>query len=113
MKTVYFKSGDAEWKYEIDDEEHEQIIQGIIDDGTDFDEMLEESLEILRDISALEEEEMDEDDQIDQTVSVSFIWHYFNSLPLEKGRIDGDVVLVEDEDGAGVSVLAARDVIED
>ena len=75
--------------------------------------MLEESLEILRDISALEEDEMDEDDQIDQTVSVSFIWHYFNNLPVERGRIDGDVVLVEDEDGAGVSVLSARDVIEE
>ena len=113
MKTVYFKSGDAEWKYEIEDDEHDQIIQGIIEDGTDFEEMLEESLEILRDISALEEDEMDEDDQIDQTVSVSFIWHSFYNLPVERGRIDGDVVLVEDEDGAGVSVLSARDVIEE
>ena len=28
MKTVYFKSGDAEWKYELDEQDHEQIIQG-------------------------------------------------------------------------------------
>ncbi len=112
MKTVYFKSGDAEWKYELEDEEHEQIIRNIIEDGTDFDEMLDDSLEILRDISALDDEELDEDDQIDQTISVSFIWHYFNNLPADKGRIEGDIVLVEDEDGAGVSVLAASDVIE-
>lgn len=112
MKTVYFKSGDAEWKYELDDQEHEQIIRGILEDGTDFEEMLDESLEILRDISAMDDEELDEDDQIDQTISVAFIWHYFNNLPDEEGRIVGDVVLVEDEDGTGVSVLAADEVIE-
>jgi hypothetical protein len=112
MKTVYFKSGEAEWKYQLDDQEHEQIIRGIIEDGTDFEEMLDESLEILRDISALDEDEMDEDDQIDQTISVAFIWHYFNTLPEDKGRITGDVVLVEDEDGTGVSVVAADDVID-
>ena len=112
MKTVYFKSGAAEWKYELDDQEHEHIVKSIIDDGTDFEEMLDESLEILRDISNLEDEELDEDDQIDQTISVSFIWHYFNNLPADQGRIHGDVVVVEEDDGAGVSVMAAHDVIE-
>jgi len=111
MKTVYFKSGDAEWKYELDDEEYQNIIENILEDGTDFEEMLDDSLEIIRDMSALEDEEMDEDDQIDQTISVAFIWHYFNSLPEDKGRIVGDVVLVEDEDGSGVSVLAADEII--
>jgi hypothetical protein len=113
MKTVYFKSGDAEWKYELDDVEHEQIIKSIIEDGTDFEEMLDESLEILRDISAIDDEELDEDDQIDQTISVSFIWHYFNNLPEGNGRIEGDVVLIEDDDGSGVSVMAATEVIDD
>ncbi|HLN24220.1 MAG TPA: hypothetical protein VK558_09580 [Patescibacteria group bacterium] len=113
MKTVYFKSGDAEWKYELDDVEHEQIIKSIIEDGTDFEEMLDESLEILRDISAIDDEELDEDDQIDQTISVSFIWHYFNNLPEGQGRIEGDVVLIEDDDGSGVSVMAATEVIDD
>jgi hypothetical protein len=111
MKTVYFKSGDAEWKYELDDEEFQNVIDNILEDGTDFEEMLDDSLEIIRDTASLDEDEMDEDDQIDQTISVAFIWHYFNSLPDDKGRIDGDVVLVEDEDGSGVSVLAAEDVI--
>ncbi len=113
MKTVYFKSGDAEWKYELDDQEHEQIIKGILDDGTNFEEMLDESLEILRDISTLDDEELDEDDQIDQTISVAFIWHYFNTLPEDQGRISGDIVLVEDEDGSGVSVMSADDAFED
>ena len=111
MKTVYFKSGEAEWKYELDDEEFQNVIENILEDGTDFEEMLDDSLEIIRDTASLDEDEMDEDDQIDQTISVAFIWHYFNSLPEEKGRISGDVVLVEDEDGSGVSVLAAEDVI--
>jgi hypothetical protein len=112
MKTIYFKSGDSEWKYELDDEEHDNIIQNILEDNPDFEEMLDDSLEVIRDISGLEEEEMDEDDQIDQTISVAFIWHYFNTLPEEKGRIIGDIVLVEDDDGNGVSVLAASDAIE-
>ena len=111
MKTVYFKSGEAEWKYELDDEEYQNIIDNILEDGTDFEEMLDDSLEIMRDMSAMDDEELDEDDQIDQTISVAFIWYYFNNLPEDKGRIDGDVVLVEDEDGSGVSVLAAEDVI--
>lgn len=113
MKTVYFKSGDAEWKYDLEDVEHDQIIKNILEDGTDFEEMLDESLEILRDISAMDDEELDEDDQIDQTISVAFIWHYFNNLPEDQGRIVGDVVLIEDEDGTGVSVVAASDVIEE
>ncbi len=111
MKTVYFKSGDAEWKYELDDEEFQNVIDNILEDGTDFEEMLDDSLEIIRDTASLDDDEMDEDDQIDQTISVAFIWHYFNSLPEDKGRVVGDVVLVEDEDGSGVSVLSAEDVI--
>lgn len=113
MKTVYFKSGDAEWKYELEDEEHEQIIAGILEDGTDFENMLDESIEILRDISMMDEDDMDEDDLIDQTVSVAFIWHYFNALPEDSGKIEGDVVLIEDEDGTGVSVLSIDDIIEE
>jgi hypothetical protein len=112
MKTVYFKSGDAEWKYELDDQEFDQIIQGILEDGTDFEEMLDESLEILRDVSALDDDELDEDDQIDQTISIAFIWYYFNHLPEDQGRIIGDVVVIEDDDGTGVSVLSADEAIE-
>ena len=112
MKSVYFKSGDAEWKYEVEDEDYDHIIKGILEDGTDFEEMLEDSLEVMRDISALDDEELDEDDQFDLTISVAFIWHYFNSLPEDQGRIDGDVVVVEDDDGTGVSVLSADEAIE-
>ncbi len=112
MKTVYFKSGDAEWKYELDDKEFDQIIHGILEDGTDFEEMLDESLEILRDVSSMDDDELDEDDQIDQTISVAFIWHYFNNLPEDQGRIEGDVVVIEDDDGTGVSVLSADEAIE-
>lgn len=112
MKVVYFKSGDSEWKYELNDQEYDQIIGGILEDGTEFEEMLDESLEILRDVSSLDDEELDEDDQIDQTISVAFIWHYFNSLPEDQGRITGDVVVIEDDDSTGVSVLSAEEAIE-
>jgi hypothetical protein len=112
MKSVYFKSGDAEWKYEVEDEDYDNIIKGVLEDGTDFDEMLEESFEILRDISALDDEEMDEDDQFDLTISVAFIWHYFNTLDDDEHRISGDVAVIENEDGTEVEIAAAADVIE-
>lgn len=113
MKIVYFKSGQAEWKYELEDAEHDQIIKGIIEDGTDFEEMLDESIEILRDISAMDEDELDEDDQIDQTVAVAFIWHYFNNLAEDEGQIKGDIAVVEDDDSTGVSVYSAEDIVEE
>jgi hypothetical protein len=109
MKTVYFKSGEAEWKYELDDEQYDEIIRSIREDGADPQAMLDECFEILRDVSVLDEEEMDEDDEIDQTISVAFIWYYFNTLPEDKGRITGDVVVIEDDDGTGVSILPASD----
>ncbi|GHU05346.1 hypothetical protein FACS1894205_5170 [Alphaproteobacteria bacterium] len=114
MKTVYFKSDRGNWKYELEDEEFEEIIAGILEDGADFVDMLEESIEILRDLSQLDEEDMDEDDEIDQTVAIAFIWHYFNSQPRgAEDRIEGDVVLIEDEDGSGVSVLSADELEEE
>lgn len=112
MITVYYKSGNAQWKYELEETEHTYIIKNVLEDNPDFDEMFDDSLEILRDVSAMDEDEMDEDDQIDQTIAVSFLWHYFNTLTKAEDRIQGDIVLIEDEDGTGVTVLPATDLID-
>ncbi len=113
MIIVYYKSGPAQWKYELDESEHDYIIKNVLEDNPDLDEMFDDSLEILRDVSAIAEEDMDEDDQIDQTIAVSFLWHYFNHLVEGDDRIQGDIVLVEDEDGTGVTVLPASDLVEE
>lgn len=113
MKTVYFQSGTNQWKYELEDSEFDNIISNLMQEEIDFEEMLDESLEIMRDLAEIDDEEMDEDDQVDQTISVAFIWHYFNNLPEGDGHIDGDVVLIEHDDRSGVSVAAASDVIDD
>lgn len=113
MITVYYKSGSAQWKYELDEGEHDYIIKNVLEDNPDLDEMFDDSLEILRDVSAMAEEEMEEDDQIDQTIAVSFLWHYFNNLAAGEDRIQGDIVLLEDEDGTGVTVLPASDLTEE
>lgn len=110
MITVYYKSGSAQWKYELEDAEHDYIIKNVLEDKPDIHEMFEDSLEILRDISAMDEDEMDEDDEIDQTIAVSFLWHYFNNLVEDDDRITGDIVLIEDEDGTGVTVLPAAGI---
>jgi hypothetical protein len=112
MITVYYKSGDAQWKYELDESEHAYIIKNVLEDNPDLGEMFEDSLEILRDVSAMDEDEMDEDDQIDQTIAVAFLWHYFNNVTPSEERIQGDIVLVEDEDGTGVTVLPASDLVD-
>jgi len=113
MITVYFKSGAAQWKYELEDSEHDYIIKNVLEDNPDVNEMLDDSLEILRDISAMDEDEMDEEDEIDQTIAVSFLWHYFNHLAEGDDRISGDIVLIEEEDGTGVTVLPVSAIEED
>jgi hypothetical protein len=113
MITVYYKSGSAQWKYELADEEYEYVISNVMEDDPDPQEMFDDSLEILRDVSAMAEEEMEEDDQIDQTIAVAFLWHWFNKLAKPEDRIEGDVVLIEDEDGSGVTILPASEVIEE
>lgn len=113
MITVYYKSGSAQWKYELDETEHDYIIKNLLEDKPDLEEMFDDSLEILRDVADLDEEEMDEDDQIDQTIAVAFLWHYFNHLAKPEERIQGDIALIEEDDGAGVSVLPAADIVEE
>lgn len=113
MITVYYKSGEAQWKYELDETEHSYIIKNVLEDNPNVEELFDDSLEILRDVSAMEEDEMDEDDQIDQTIAVAFLWHYFNHLSKSEERIQGDIVLIEDEDGTGVTVLPAEGLTDD
>lgn len=113
MITVYYKSGTAQWKYELDEAEHDYIIKNLLEDNPSIEEMFDDSMEILRDVAALDEDEMDEDDQIDQTIAVAFLWHYFNHLSNAEERIQGDIALIEDDDGTGVTVLPASEVIEE
>ncbi len=113
MITVYYKSGSAQWKYELDESEHDYVIKNVLEDNPDIAEMFDDSLEILRDVSNMDESEMDEDDEVDQTVAVSFLWHYFNHLVEGDERIEGDIVIIEDEDGIGISVMPASELSEE
>lgn len=113
MITVYYKSGNTQWKYELEQSEYDYIIKNVLEDQPDLQEMFDDSLEILRDVSAMDEDEMEEDDQIDQTIAVAFLWHYFNVVAEGDDRIQGDLVLIEDEDGSGVTILPADALSED
>ncbi|MDA8230529.1 MAG: hypothetical protein M0006_04240 [Magnetospirillum sp.] len=113
MITVYYKSSKAQWKYELEESEHEEIIKNLMEGKPDISEMFEESLDILQEVSALDDADMDEDEQIDQTIAVAFLWQYFNHLAPEDERILGDIAILEDEDGTGVTVLPAESVVED
>jgi hypothetical protein len=113
MITVYYKSESNHWRYDLSDDEHAYIIKSLTDDKIDIQEMFEESLEILRDSAELDEDEMDEDEQIDQTVAIAFLWEYFNKLAPEDERIQGDIALIEEDDGEGVTILPASALIEE
>jgi hypothetical protein len=113
MITVYYKSGAAQWKYELEESEHDYIIKNVLEDNPNIQEMFDDSLETLRDISAMDESEMDEDDEIDQTIAVSFLWHYFNNLTEGDDRIQGDIVLIEEDDGTGVTILPVSAIDEE
>ena len=113
MITVYYKSAKAQWKYELEESEHAYIVKNLMEESPDIKEMFEESLDILQEVAGLDEDEMDEDEQIDQTIAVAFLWQYFNHLAPEDERISGDIAILEDEDGAGVTVVPAGSVLED
>lgn len=113
MITVYYKSNKAQWKYELEEDEHAYIIKNLMEEKPDIKEMFEESLDILQDLAGLDEEEMDEDEQIDQTIAVAFLWEYFNKLAPEDERIEGDIAILEDEDGSGITVVPAGSVLEE
>jgi hypothetical protein len=113
MISVYYKSETAQWKFELSDEEHAYIIKNVMEESPDIQEMFDESLDILREVSRLDEDEMDEDEQVDQTISVSFLWQYFNHLAPEDERITGDIAILETEDGSGVTVVPADTIEED
>ncbi len=113
MITVYYKSSTAQWKYELDEEEHAYIIKNLMEEEPDFKEMFEESLDILQEVSGMDETEMDEDEQIDQTIAVAFLWQYFNHLAPEDERILGDIAILEDDDATGVTVVPAASVLEE
>ncbi len=113
MITVYYKSNKAQWKYELEEEEHKYIVQNLMEESPDIKEMFEESLDVLQEVAGLDEDEMDEDEQIDQTIAIAFLWQYFNHLAPEDERIAGDIAILEDEDGTGVTVLPAGSVLEE
>jgi len=110
MIAVYYDSGKAQWKYELENAEYDHIIKNVLQDYSDLTEAFDESLEILRDLAVIDDEEMDEDDEFDQMVAVAFLWHYFNTLCDEADRIEGDIVIIESEDGTDVTVMPASAV---
>ena len=113
MITVYYKSSNAQWKYELEEDEHAYIIKSLMDEQPNIKEMFEESLDVLQEAAGVDEDDMDEDEQIDQTIAVAFLWQYFNHFAPEDERIPGDIAILEDEYGNGVTVVPADSVLED
>ncbi len=110
MKTVYYKAGDAEWKYELDDQEFDSIVQALVQENADLEKMVDEALDILRELAAMDEDDLVEDDIVDQTLAVAVLWHYFNTR--ETDGFDGDIVVIDAGDEEGATILSAKDILE-
>jgi hypothetical protein len=113
MIAVYYQSSSAQWKYELEDDEFQNIIESLKAEPLDQAEMFDDALEILRDLSGLEEDEIDEDEEVDQTIAIAYLWQYFNHLATEGERIVGDIAIIEDEDGSGVTIVPAAELLEE
>ena len=113
MIAVYYQSSSAQWKYELEDDEFKNIIDGLKSEPFDQAEMFDDSLEVLRDLAGLEEDEIDEEEEVDQTIAIAFLWEYFNNLATEDERITGDIAIIEEDDGTGVTILPAADILEE
>ena len=113
MIAVYYQSSTAQWKYELDDEEYRNIIDGLKSEPFDPAEMFDDSLEVLRDLAGLDEDEIDEEEEVDQTIAIAFLWDYFNNLAPAEERIEGDIAIIEEDDGMGVSIFPAADIVEE
>ncbi len=110
MIAVYYQSSTAQWKYELDDEEFNSIIDDLKSEPMDLMEMFDDSLEILRDLAGLEDDEINEDEADDQAYAIAFLWEYFNHLATEEERIVGDVAILELDDGTGVTIVPASEL---
>lgn len=111
MKTVYYKSGDAEWKYELDDREHDDIVRALAEQEADLDQMVDEALDVLRDLAAVGENELTDDDIADQTLAVAILWHYFNSR--EGDAFGGDIVVIDAGPEEGATILPASELMDE
>ncbi|MFA7430489.1 MAG: hypothetical protein WCZ23_10065 [Rhodospirillaceae bacterium] len=112
MKTVYYKAGDAEWKYELDEQEFDSIVQALVQENADLEKMVDEALDILRELAAMDEDDLVEDDIVDQTLAVAVLWHYFNTREGDE-RFDGDIVVIDAGDEEGATILSAKDILEE
>lgn len=111
MKTVYYKSGEAEWKYELEDQEHEEIVRALAEQEADLERMVDEALDVLRDLSATDEGALTEDDMADQTLAVAVLWHYFNTR--ETDGFDGDIVVIDAGPEEGATILSASELLDE
>ena len=75
--------------------------------------MFDNSLEILRDLAGLDEDEIDEEEEVDQTIAIAYLWEYFNHIASAEERIEGDIAIIEEDDGMGVTILPAADILEE
>jgi len=110
MIAVYYQSSTAQWKYELEDDEYKNIIDDLKSEPMYLMEMFDDSLEILRDLAGLDDDEIDEDEADDQAYAIAFLWEYFNRLASDEERIDGDIAIIELDDGTGVTVVPASEL---
>jgi len=83
--------------FEVDDAQYDQVIGNLIREEVDLDQALETAVAMLSANVRMHDDSLTQDVLDAQMVATATIWFLFNEAADEDDRVQGDVLLVEQD----------------
>jgi hypothetical protein len=83
--------------FEVDDTQYDQVIANLIREEVDLDQALETAVAMLSANVRMHDDSLTQDALDAQMVATATIWFLFNEAADEDDRVEGDVLLVEQD----------------
>jgi len=83
--------------FEVDDTQYDQVIANLIREEVDLDQALETAVAMLSANVRMHDDSLTQDVLDAQMVATATIWFLFNEAADEDDRVEGDVLLVEQD----------------
>jgi GTP cyclohydrolase II len=83
--------------FEVDDAQYNQIVDNLKREDVDLDQALETAIAMLSANVRMHDESLTQDVLDAQMVATATIWFLFNEAADEDDRVEGDVLLVEQD----------------
>ena len=83
--------------FEVDDTQYDQVIANLIRKEVDLDQALETAVAMLSANVRMHDDSLTQDALDAQMVATATIWFLFNEAADEDDRVEGDVLLVEQD----------------